>query len=73
MPPPLAVVAVDLDRFKPVNDRYRHAVGDELPVKIADMLGLMAEEDTVSSASHRSYAICAALASNSGESADAPD
>jgi diguanylate cyclase (GGDEF)-like protein len=35
---PLAVVAVDLDRFKPVNDLYGHAVGDELLVRIADML-----------------------------------
>ncbi len=35
---PLAVVAVDLDRFKPVNDLYGHAVGDELLVKIADLL-----------------------------------
>jgi diguanylate cyclase (GGDEF)-like protein len=35
---PLAVVAVDLDRFKPVNDLYGHAVGDQLLVKIAEML-----------------------------------
>jgi diguanylate cyclase (GGDEF)-like protein len=35
---PLAVVAVDLDRFKPVNDLYGHAVGDELLVRIADLL-----------------------------------
>ncbi len=35
---PLAVVAVDLDRFKPVNDLYGHTVGDQLLVKIAEML-----------------------------------
>lgn len=34
----IAVVAVDLDRFKPVNDLYGHAVGDELLVKIAGLL-----------------------------------
>lgn len=32
---PLAVVAIDLDRFKPVSDLYGHAVGDELLVRIA--------------------------------------
>jgi diguanylate cyclase (GGDEF)-like protein len=37
----LVVVAVDLDRFKPVNDLYGHGVGDELLVKIA---GLLREE-----------------------------
>ncbi|HVK80397.1 MAG TPA: EAL domain-containing protein [Verrucomicrobiae bacterium] len=35
---PIAIVAVDLDRFKPVNDLYGHAVGDELLVRIAQLL-----------------------------------
>jgi diguanylate cyclase (GGDEF)-like protein len=34
----LAVIAVDLDRFKPVNDLYGHAVGDELLIRIAELL-----------------------------------
>jgi diguanylate cyclase len=34
----LAVIAVDLDRFKPVNDLYGHAVGDELLIRIAKLL-----------------------------------
>jgi diguanylate cyclase (GGDEF)-like protein len=45
---PLSLLFVDLDDFKSVNDRFGHAVGDQLLVEVAKrMLPIMRPEDTV--------------------------
>ena len=44
----LSLLFVDLDGFKSVNDRFGHAVGDQLLVEVAKrMLSVVREEDTV--------------------------
>lgn len=44
----LAVVYIDLDNFKPVNDAFGHSAGDDLLVEVASrMRSTLREEDTL--------------------------
>jgi diguanylate cyclase (GGDEF)-like protein len=43
----IAVIFLDLDRFKGLNDRWGHSVGDELLVALAARLGAWAGDDRV--------------------------
>jgi diguanylate cyclase (GGDEF)-like protein len=43
-----ALVFIDLDNFKPINDRHGHAVGDQLLIEVSKRLrNLIREDDTL--------------------------
>ncbi len=42
-----ALVLIDLDRFKSINDTYGHPVGDAVLVHVAEVLGRQTRSDTV--------------------------
>ena len=54
----LALLYIDLDRFKPVNDTYGHAIGDQLLIEVAQrMRGMVREEDLVARMGGDEFAI----------------
>ena len=64
-----ALLFIDLDNFKPVNDRYGHDVGDLLLIEIAQRFkAIVREEDTVARVGGDEFVIILSILSNGIES-----
>lgn len=59
---PIACIAIDLDRFKPINDQYGHETGDKVLVQVAEKLtGNFRETDNISRMGGDEFAVVAVL------------
>jgi diguanylate cyclase (GGDEF)-like protein len=66
----LALIQIDLDRFKPVNDLHGHAAGDMLLQQVAHRLsGLVREDDLVARLGGDEFAVLAKLVAGPEEAA----
>ena len=64
----MAVLFIDLDDFKPVNDRYGHQAGDELLKQVAARMDLcLREEDTVARQGGDEFVVMLTTISNENE------
>jgi diguanylate cyclase (GGDEF)-like protein/PAS domain S-box-containing protein len=64
----LALAYIDLDRFKPVNDRFGHAAGDDVLIEVARRLRLgVREQDTVARLGGDEFVVLFPRLSSQGE------